>query len=120
MCESRISVIHVWEAALPFHIKLVIFPIWVMDALNSERKMKTNSKKRSISSLSVFIHWLADIITGFEGDGPIEAQIGSILTQKQSSIAVAESCTGGRIAALLSSIPASVIFWGCCCLQNIS
>ncbi|GIR17871.1 MAG: hypothetical protein CM15mP32_0580 [Flavobacteriaceae bacterium] len=44
---------------------------------------------------------------------PIEAQIGRILTEKQLSIAVAESCTGGRIAALLSSIPgASAYFFG--------
>ncbi|MEE3020873.1 MAG: CinA family protein, partial [Bacteroidota bacterium] len=48
-----------------------------------------------------------------EEDRPIEAQIGRILTEKQLSIAVAESFTGGRIAALLSSIPgASAYFFG--------
>jgi len=56
---------------------------------------------------------IGDIITGFEEDRPIEAQIGRILTEKQLSIAVAGSCTGGRIAALLSSIPgASAYFFG--------
>ena len=35
------------------------------------------------------------------------------MIKKQSSIAVAESCTGGRVAALLSSIPgASSYFYG--------
>jgi nicotinamide-nucleotide amidase len=56
---------------------------------------------------------IGEIITGFESDCPIEVQIGDLLIEKQSSIAVAESCTGGRIAALLSSIPgASAYFYG--------
>jgi nicotinamide-nucleotide amidase len=56
---------------------------------------------------------IGEIITGFESDRPIEAQIGDLLIEKQSSIAVAESCTGGRVAALFSSIPgASAYFYG--------
>ena len=114
--ESRIAeVIHDWEAALPSHINLAYLPNLgrVRLRLTARGENEDQLQKEIDQQFEALYTLIGDIITGFEGDRPIEAQIGSILTEKQLSIAVAESCTGGRIAALLSSIPgASAYFFG--------
>jgi len=114
--ESRIAeVIHDWEAALPSHIKLAYLPNLgrVRLRLTARGENEDQLQKEIDQQFDALYPLIGDIITGFEGGRPIEAQIGSILIEKQLSIAVAESCTGGRIAALLSSIPgASAYFYG--------
>ncbi|MEC7085725.1 MAG: CinA family nicotinamide mononucleotide deamidase-related protein, partial [Bacteroidota bacterium] len=114
--ESRIAeVIHDWEAALPSHIKLAYLPNLgrVRLRLTARGENEYQLQKEIDQQFDALYPLIGDIITGFEEDRPIEAQIGRILTEKQLSIAVAESCTGGRIAALLSSIPgASAYFFG--------
>ena len=114
--ESRIAeVIHDWEAALPSHIKLAYLPNLgrVRLRLTARGENEVQLQKEIYQQFDALYPLIGDIITGFEEDRPIEAQIGRILTEKQLSIAVAESFTGGRIAALLSSIPgASAYFLG--------
>ncbi len=48
---------------------------------------------------------IGDIIYGEEEDGTIESQIGKFLTQKQMTLATAESFTGGRIAEQITAVP---------------
>ncbi|HEU4789293.1 MAG TPA: CinA family protein, partial [Flavobacterium sp.] len=48
---------------------------------------------------------IGDIIVGFEDDETLETVVGKILTQQKKTISTAESCTGGSIAQLLSSVP---------------
>lgn len=114
--ESRIAAeIQDWEAALPSHIKLAYLPNLgrVRLRLSGRGQNEDQLQKEIDEQFDALFPLIGTIITGFESDRPIEAQIGSILTEKQSSIAVAESCTGGRIAALLSSTPgASAYFFG--------
>jgi nicotinamide-nucleotide amidase len=63
-----------------------------------------------IVSLDAIIH---DIIVGFEEEETIEVMIGQMLKKLGKTIATAESCTGGSIAALLTSVPgASSYFKG--------
>ena len=112
--ESRIAeVIHDWEAALPSHIKLAYLPNLgrVRLRLTARGENEDQLQKEIYQQFDALYPLIGDIITGFEEDRPIEAQIGRILTEKQLSIAVAESCTGGRIAALLSSIPGSSAYF---------
>ena len=44
-------------------------------------------------------------------DEPIEVLIGRILTERHQTIATAESCTGGKLASLLSKHPGSSAFY---------
>ena len=54
-----------------------------------------------------------DIIVGMEDTGSIEASVGELLKTKNQTIATAESCTGGAIAARITSIAgASAYFVG--------
>lgn len=50
---------------------------------------------------------IGDIIVGYEEDETIEAVLGRLLSEKNLSIAVAESCTGGKIAQVLTAVPGS-------------
>ena len=114
--ESRIAeVISDWETALPDHIKLAYLPNLGrvrlrLTAKGSDEKALTKEVDQWFEDLYPLI---GEIITGFESDHPIEAQIGKLLSQQNKSIATAESCTGGRIAAALTSVPgASAYFVG--------
>ncbi len=48
-----------------------------------------------------------------ESEGPLEEVLGKVLKDKKLSISLAESCSGGYIAHLFTSLPgASVYFKG--------
>ena len=56
---------------------------------------------------------LGDIILGEAGDEPVESVVAQLLTKKGMSLGTAESCTGGKIAQQITSIPgASAYFKG--------
>ena len=44
-------------------------------------------------------------------DEPMEVLLGRLLTERHQTIATAESCTGGRLAALLNKHPGSSVFY---------
>jgi nicotinamide-nucleotide amidase len=55
--------------------------------------------------------WLAERLGGDniagEGDAPLAAVVGDLLRRRGQTVAVAESCTGGLIAAALTDVPGS-------------
>ena len=52
----------------------------------------------------------ADVLVAETGE-PLEVIVGRILTERHQTIATAESCTGGKLAALLSRHPGSSAFY---------
>lgn len=46
-----------------------------------------------------------------ETDEPLEVIVGKLLTERKQTIATAESCTGGKLASLLSKHPGSSAFY---------
>lgn len=93
-----------WESALPPHIKLAYLP-------NLGRvRLRLSGKGTNEIALQTEIDTLFDAlyplignhITGFESEEPIEQQIGNALTQKDWTLATAESCTGGKLASLFT------------------
>ena len=56
---------------------------------------------------------IGDIILGYDEDETIEVVLARLLSEKQLTLATAESCTGGKIAQLMSAVPgASACFKG--------
>jgi nicotinamide-nucleotide amidase len=53
---------------------------------------------------------IPDLVFGYD-DEPLEAAIGRLLLENQASLSTAESCTGGYIAHLLTSIPGSSAYF---------
>jgi nicotinamide-nucleotide amidase len=96
-----------WENNLPEFIKLAYLPApgrvrLRLTARGTDRELMEKSIEENVVSLTKII---GDIIVGFEDDETLETVVGNILTQQGKTISTAESCTGGSIAQLLSSVP---------------
>ena len=104
-----------WENNLPEFIKLAYLPApgrvrLRLTARGTDKKLLEDTIEQNVVSLTEII---GDIIVGFEDDETLEVIVGKILTRQNETIATAESCTGGSIAQLLSSVPgASKYFKG--------
>ena len=95
-----------WENNLPEFIKLAYLPSpgrvrLRLSARGTDKELLEKTIDENVKSLTKLI---GDIIVGFEDDQTIEVVIGKLLTQKKKTISTAESCTGGKIAQLISSV----------------
>ena len=102
-----------WEAALPQHIKLAYLPNLGRVRLRlSARGTDEGLLHKEIDALFAELYPLiGDYIKGFETELPIEMQIGKALIQKGWTLATAESCTGGALAALFTQHPGASTFF---------
>jgi nicotinamide-nucleotide amidase len=106
--ESMIAEqIEEWEDNLPNFIKLAYLPSpgkvrLRLTARGTNEQVLKNEIKSQVQKLDLL---LRDIIVGYNEDEPIEVVLGKLLTEKKVTIATAESCTGGKIAATLSAVP---------------
>ena len=93
--------IETWENELPKNIKLAYLP--------SLGKMRLRLSSKGLSQMEVIkgvedqiqkvIPLIKDEFAGFEGDeGSVELVIANQLTKLEKTLAIAESCTGGKIA----------------------
>lgn len=105
--ESMIAEqIEEWEDNLPDFIKLAYLPSpgkvrLRLTARGTNEELLKSEIKCQVEKLDLLIH---DIIVGYNEDEPIEVVLGRLLTEKKVTISTAESCTGGKIAATLSSV----------------
>ncbi len=104
--------IKVEEAALPSFIKLAYLPNSGMVRL---RLTATGDNKTEILSLlnhhfDLFKEKVKDYLVTDE-DLPLEIVVGQQLRAKGKTLATAESCTGGYIAHLLTSIPGASAYY---------
>lgn len=97
-----------FENELPSFVKLAYLPQPGLVRLrlsayaeSREQAMQTIAEQKDKLHALLGTHILA------EEDKPIEEQIGEALLKKHLTMGTAESCTGGRIAAMLTSIPGS-------------
>ncbi|WP_298155662.1 CinA family nicotinamide mononucleotide deamidase-related protein [Flavobacterium sp.] len=104
-----------WENNLPEFIKLAYLPSpgrvrLRLSARGTDKEMLETAIAQNVSSLTEII---GDIIVGFEEDETIEVMLGKLLTENKCTVSTAESCTGGKIAQMLASVPgASAYFRG--------
>ncbi len=95
-----------WENNLPECIKLAYLPSpgrvrLRLSARGTDKEFLLQLIDENVVQLSKII---GDIIVGFEEDETIEVVIGKKLTQQKKTIATAESCTGGKIAQVLTAV----------------
>jgi nicotinamide-nucleotide amidase len=114
MGESTISQkIESWENNLPSFIKLAYLPglgrvrLRLSARGNNEQDL-LNELEKQLNELHLII---GDIIKGYEGEGSLESQIVQKFLETGQSLTTAESCTGGRIAARLTTIPGASGFF---------
>ena len=104
-----------WENALPQDIKLAYLPNLgrVRLRLSGKGEVEAELEQRIDSKIEKLLPLIKDIFVGFEDTYPFEEQIQTQFIDQQQTLAVAESCTGGEIAARLTKIPgASAYFKG--------
>ena len=95
-----------WENNLPEYIKLAYLPSpgrvrLRLTARGENEEVLQKAILENIQSLTIII---GDIIVGFDEDETIEVIIGRLLREQGKTIATAESCTGGKIAQVLTSV----------------
>ena len=104
-----------WEAALPDSIKLAYLPN--LGRVRLRLSSRGFDKAAVIDGVNLQIETLLplinDIFVGFEEQSSIEQIIGNQLVKLGKSLAVAESCTGGKIAENITAYDgASAYFKG--------
>ena len=97
--------IETWENNLPDFIKLAYLPSpgrvrLRLSARGIDKEVLEIAIGKNVTSLSQII---GDIIVGYDDTETIETIVGQLLKQQNKTISTAESCTGGKIAQVLTS-----------------
>ena len=107
--ESSLSdLIEDWEVNLPKHIKLAYLPTKGQVKLRMTGSGDDlNTLKQEIDTLQMAIMpKIAKYVYGFGVDS-LEGVIGQLLNKNNLTLATAESCTGGYLAHMITSVPGS-------------
>jgi len=107
--------IELWENDLPKDIKLAYLPNLgrVRLRLSGKGTDENLLNNRIDAEIEKLYPLIGDIIMGFEEEASIEEQLQAQFIKTNNSLAIAESCTGGKIASRLTQIPgASSYFKG--------
>lgn len=101
-----------FEASLPQHIKLAYLPNYGMVKL---RLTATGKRKEEVEKeLDPWFEQLQVLVKEYlvtNEDEGLEIVIGKVLKAKGKTMGTAESCTGGYIAHLITSIPGSSAYY---------
>jgi len=99
--------IELWENDLPKDIKLAYLPNLgrVRLRLSGKGTDENLLNNRIDAEIEKLYPLIGDIIMGFEEEASIEEQLQAQFIKTNNSLALAESCTGGKIASRLTQIP---------------
>ena len=100
--ESQLAIrIEDWENALPQTMHLAYLPKDGTIRLRLSTYGETTAEEMD-AQISALLPLIADYVIALE-DKPLETILGELLKQRNATIATAESCTGGRLAAALNA-----------------
>jgi len=102
-----------WEDNLPEFIKLAYLPSpgRVRLRLSARGTNESLLEKTLLEEITKLEPQIKDCLVGFEEDETIEVVVGRVLASKGNTIATAESCTGGKIASMLTSVSGSSAYF---------
>ena len=101
-----------WEDALPENIKLAYLPnpMAVRLRLSAIGEKKTLLKKQVESEIEKLREIIPENIFGYDAD-TLAGVIGKLLKENGKTLAVTESCTGGYISHLITSVSGSSTYF---------
>lgn len=104
--------INSWEVQLPSNMKLAYLPAPGILKLritgkSEDREILEASVKAERQKLENII---SEDVFGYDND-TLEAVVGRILMENRLTLSLAESCTGGNISALITSVPGSSAYY---------
>lgn len=97
-----------WEDGLKDGFKLAYLPSPGLV------RLRVTAKGEHVKQLDEVYGSLKAALAGMryaEGDDAIEKQLGAFLLERGATVATAESCTGGEIAHLITSVPGSSAYF---------
>ncbi|RZJ58906.1 MAG: competence/damage-inducible protein A [Flavobacterium sp.] len=102
-----------WEDNLPDYIRLAYLPSpgrvrLRLTARGTDESLLQKSVEQETAKLKNLI---GDIIVGYDEDETIEVVVGKLLKKLGKTIALAESCTGGKLAQMLTNAPGSSAYF---------
>lgn len=110
MPESEMAgLIHNWEESLPANVKLAYLPSPGILRLRLTGKTTGNTvelKKIIESELADLKKIIGQYIFGYDNE-KLEVIVGNLLKENNLTLSLAESCTGGSISGLITSVPGS-------------
>lgn len=101
-----------FETKLPSHIKLAYLPGYGMVKLRLTSR--SDNKEKAEAELSPYFDELVERVKEYlvsDEDEPLEAVLGKILKHRGKTLGTAESCTGGYIAHLITSVAGSSAYY---------
>lgn len=101
-----------WENALPVHIKLAYLPQpgIVRLRLSGMGPDEITLHRQVDEEVARLQELIPEYLYG-QDDETLEMIVGRMLTAQQATFATAESCTGGAIAAMITSVPGSSAYY---------
>lgn len=101
-----------WENALPEHIRLAYLPSLghVKLRLTAFGKDKNLLIEEVQTQIDAVFPWIEKYIFGYDEE-TLETAIGKLLKNAGKTLALAESCSGGYISHLVTSIPGSSTYF---------
>ena len=100
--------LELWETALPESIKLAYLPkLGIIRLRLTGRGQDKKEVRALLDSEKAKLEKILGEDIFCEEDTPLEVIIGELLKKKKITVSTAESCTGGGIAALITSVPGS-------------
>ena len=104
--------IKTWEQSLPPHVKLAYLPgeggvKLRLTAVGQDYEFLKRNIDRLVERLTPLVD---EYIFGYD-DAPLEAVMGGVLKERGFTLAIAESCTGGYVSHLITSVPGSSTYF---------
>lgn len=107
IAESLLAIkLENWEKQLPAPVKLAYLPSPGMVKLRLSVYEHVDAENLVAHEIEKLNAVLGESIWGFDID-TMETVVGTLLKNKGKTLATAESCTGGNIARLITSVPGS-------------
>lgn len=103
--ESMLAeMIEKWEDNLPAHIKLAYLPSPGMVRLRLTAKGDSEKIKQEVEEEWLKVKPLIEhVVYGYENE-KLEEIVGRLLREKKQTLSIAESCTGGYLSHLITSV----------------
>src|SRR5699024_5179312 len=102
-----------WEGELPVNARLAYLPSpgQVRLRLTFRGKNRPELQTAMANELQKLEQLIGDVIGGYEREGSLLEEIGNQLKTLKKTVATAESCTGGEIAAMITRTPGASTYF---------
>lgn len=99
------------ESALPAHIKLAYLPNYGMVKLRLSARGRHEGLEAELDAAFAQLKEKVSDVIVVDKDLTMQQVVGNLLKEKGKTLGTAESCTGGYIAQLITSVPGSSAYY---------